>query len=73
MTELNCLPGECHGKEREREEGEEGGGEEGGERDEGERQGEEEDVQVEEAAGVGAGRRLHLDGAQAEEGGILHE
>ena len=67
-TALNGVPGEGDGEEREGEEGEEGRGEEGGEGDEGERQGEEEDVQVEEAAGVGAGRRLHLDGAQAERG-----
>ena len=68
MTELQGLPGERNSEEREGKEGEEGRGEEGGEGDEGERQGEEEDVQVEEAAGVRPGRRLHLDGAQAERG-----
>ena len=68
-TELQGLPRECHGEEREGEESEEGRGEEGGDGDEGERQGEEEDVQVEEAAGVGPGRRLYLDGAQAVEEG----
>ena len=67
---LNGVPGEGDGEEGEREECEEGRREEGGEGDEGERQGEEEDVQVEEAARVGPGRGPHLDGAETASGAI---
>ena len=69
-TALNAVPGEGDGEEREGEEGEEGRREEGGDCDEGEGQREEEDVQVEEAAGVGTSARLHLDGAETEGGGV---
>ena len=69
-TALNGVPGEGDGEERKGEEGEEGRREEGGDGDEGEGQREEEDVQVEEAAGVGTSARLDLDGAQTEGVGI---
>ena len=67
-TALNGVPGEGDGEEREGEEGEEGRREEGGDGDEGEGQREEEDVQVEQAAGVGTSARLDLDGAETEGG-----